>query len=208
MGRSQGLTVKLLLTFLVLDSATLASVRSTSSKMMDCTQKNTKVNVQQTFQGDHTHKCVLSHWSPLRSEHSTKFFLSIWSIVVSTAGMSWSVSSSYPPSAPSDTCMWAQAYTHAQTKHSLFKKQCCQTTKDLIILTTRFLWIHFNESWLNRIQFNSSILSHFSMSKETQERWEGDFLQVGWHPCQYLMECNNVTINAVMHFPYKPFTIV
>lgn len=30
------LTVKLLLTFLVLDSATLASVRSTSSKMMDC----------------------------------------------------------------------------------------------------------------------------------------------------------------------------
>lgn len=35
------LTVKLLLTFLVLDSATLASVRSTSSKMIDCgeTQK-------------------------------------------------------------------------------------------------------------------------------------------------------------------------
>lgn len=33
-----GLTVKLLLTFLVLDSATLASVRSTSSKMMDCRQ--------------------------------------------------------------------------------------------------------------------------------------------------------------------------
>lgn len=32
----QKLTVKLLLTFLVLDSATLASVRSTSSKMMDC----------------------------------------------------------------------------------------------------------------------------------------------------------------------------
>lgn len=30
------LTVKLLLTFLVLDSATLASVRSTSSKMIDC----------------------------------------------------------------------------------------------------------------------------------------------------------------------------
>lgn len=32
----EGLTVKLLLTFLVLDSATLASVRSTSSKMIDC----------------------------------------------------------------------------------------------------------------------------------------------------------------------------
>lgn len=37
-GSGRGLTVKLLLTFFVLDSATLASVRSTSSKMMDCTQ--------------------------------------------------------------------------------------------------------------------------------------------------------------------------
>lgn len=33
------LTVKLLLTFLVLDSATLASVRSTSSKIMDWKEK-------------------------------------------------------------------------------------------------------------------------------------------------------------------------
>ena len=37
-GRGRNRTVKLLLTFLVLDSATLASVRSTSSKMMDCRQ--------------------------------------------------------------------------------------------------------------------------------------------------------------------------
>lgn len=37
-------TVKLLLTFFVLDSATLASVRSTSSKIMDCKEKTKNLN--------------------------------------------------------------------------------------------------------------------------------------------------------------------
>lgn len=37
-------TVKLLLTFFVLDSATLASVRSTSSKIMDCKEKIQNLN--------------------------------------------------------------------------------------------------------------------------------------------------------------------
>lgn len=44
--------MKLLLTFLVLDSATLASVRSTSSKMMDCTQ-DANMNVKKTTTGKH-----------------------------------------------------------------------------------------------------------------------------------------------------------
>lgn len=41
----QNLTVKLLLTFFVLDSATLASVRSTSSNMIDCRDTDTAVSV-------------------------------------------------------------------------------------------------------------------------------------------------------------------
>lgn len=40
----RNLTVKLLLTFLVLDSATLASVRSTSSKMIDWGGEKKKEN--------------------------------------------------------------------------------------------------------------------------------------------------------------------
>lgn len=42
----QSLTVKLLLTFLVLDSATLASVRSTSSNMIDWRDTGTTVSMK------------------------------------------------------------------------------------------------------------------------------------------------------------------
>lgn len=50
----RNLTVKLLLTFLVLDSATLASVRSTSSKMIDWGNKEWKLKIK--IKIDHLYK--------------------------------------------------------------------------------------------------------------------------------------------------------
>lgn len=65
------LTVKLLLTFLVLDSATLASVRSTSSNMMDWRDTGTTVSTRPRYPAPHcpssnpgsnTHQCP-STWN-------------------------------------------------------------------------------------------------------------------------------------------------
>lgn len=97
------LTVKLLLMFLVLVSATLASERSTSSNMRDCKtvacfchqQTLKQTPIQHSVYSRGTQRPLLL---PLNLWHSTESCLAVWNTSSSISEKSWSVWVEDPPS--------------------------------------------------------------------------------------------------------------
>lgn len=125
------LTVKLLLMFLVLVSATLASERSTSSNMRDYNNKVCFCHQQTLKQAP----IFSTTWGsiyprgamllPLNLWHSREFCLAVWNISSSISEKSWSVWVEYPP-------------LHSSTKQCRERKKKLKTCTRQLLQIQRF----------------------------------------------------------------------